>query len=57
MPFLVQSRWNLGTQLKLSLAASGLVLYGRGTNNAENTVKLLRSADHIENTSHMIAKH
>jgi hypothetical protein len=37
----------------LSLAASGLVLYSRGTDNAENTVLLLRSADHI--TSHVIA--
>jgi hypothetical protein len=33
----------------LSLAASGLVLYGRGTDNAEKTVLLLRSADHTEN--------
>jgi hypothetical protein len=42
---------------KLFLDASGLVLYNRGTDNAENTVLLLRSADHTENTSHMIAKH
>jgi hypothetical protein len=59
-PFLVQSPWKLGTQLKLfwlSLAARGLVLYvySRGTDNAENTVLLLRSADHTENTSHVIA--
>jgi hypothetical protein len=40
----------------VSLAASGFVLYRRGTDNAENTV-LLRSADHTENTSHVIAKH
>jgi hypothetical protein len=33
------------------------VLYSRGTDNAENTVLLLRSADYTENTSHMIAKH
>jgi hypothetical protein len=37
LPFLVQSSWNLRTQLKLSLAASGLVLYSRGTNKAENS--------------------
>jgi hypothetical protein len=43
-PLLVQSPWNLGTQPKLSLAASGLVLYSRGRANAENT-------------SHVIAKH
>jgi hypothetical protein len=39
------------------LAASGLVLYSRGTDNAEETVPLLRSANHTENTSHVIAKH
>jgi hypothetical protein len=33
------------------------MLYSRGTDNAENTVLLLRSTDHTENTSHMIAKH
>jgi hypothetical protein len=33
----------------LSLAASGLVLYSHGTGNAENTVLLLRTADHTEN--------
>jgi hypothetical protein len=46
LPFLVQSPWNLGTELKtlgLSLAASGLMFYSRGTDNAENT-------------SHVIAK-
>jgi hypothetical protein len=32
------------------------VLYICDTDNAENTVILLRSADHTENTSHMIAK-
>jgi hypothetical protein len=37
--------------------ASGLVLHSRNTDNAENTVILLRSADHRENTSHMIVKH
>jgi hypothetical protein len=36
LPFLVQSPWNLGTQLKLISAASGLALYSRGTDNAEN---------------------
>jgi hypothetical protein len=44
LPFLVQSLWNLGTQLKLFLAASGLMLYSR-------------SIDNTENTSHVIAKH
>jgi hypothetical protein len=34
-----------------------LVLYSRGTDNAENTVVLLCNADHTENTSQMIAKH
>jgi hypothetical protein len=33
------------------------VSYSRGTDNAENTVPLLHSADHTENTSHMITKH
>jgi hypothetical protein len=51
LPFLVHSLWNLGTQLKTLLAASGLVLYSRGTNNTENTVVLLRRADHTENKS------
>jgi hypothetical protein len=37
------------------LAASGLVLYSRGTDDAENTVLLLRSADYIENRNHVIA--
>jgi hypothetical protein len=32
------------------------VLYGRGTDNAGNTVLLLRGADHTENSSHVIAK-
>jgi hypothetical protein len=32
------------------------VLYSHGTDNAENTVLLSCSADHTENTSHMIAK-
>jgi hypothetical protein len=56
----MKSSWNLETQLKLFwtfLAAGGLVLYSRGTDNAENTVLLLRSADHTENTSHVIAKY
>jgi hypothetical protein len=58
LPFLVQSPWNLGTQLKtLSLAASGLELHSRGTDNAENTVLLLRSTDRTENTSQVIAKY
>jgi hypothetical protein len=39
------------------LAARGLALYSRVTDNAENTVLILRSADHTENTSHMLAKH
>jgi hypothetical protein len=51
LPFLVHSTWNLGTQVKLSLAASGLVLYSYGKGNTENTVLLLRSADHTENKS------
>jgi hypothetical protein len=33
------------------------VLYSSGTDNAENTVLLLHSAEHKENTSHVIAKH
>jgi hypothetical protein len=40
----------------LSLAASGLVLYGRSTDNAENTVLFLCSTDNTGNTSHVIAK-
>jgi hypothetical protein len=40
LSFFVQSPWNLGTQLKLISAASGLALYSRGTDNAENTVLL-----------------
>jgi hypothetical protein len=35
----------------VSLAASGLVLNSRGTDNAENTVLLLRSANDTENKS------
>jgi hypothetical protein len=58
LPFLFQSSWDLGIQLKtLYLPASGLTLYSRGTDNAENTVLLLRSPDHTGNTSHVIAKH
>jgi hypothetical protein len=45
------------TRESIPLAASGLVLYSRGTDNGENTVLLLRNADHTENTSHVIAKH
>jgi hypothetical protein len=41
----------------LFLPASGLVLYRSGMDNAENTVLLLHSADHTENTSHVMAKH
>jgi hypothetical protein len=33
------------------------VLYSRSTDNAENTVLLLRNAYHTENISHVIAKH
>jgi hypothetical protein len=55
LPFLVQLTWNLGTQLKFISAASGLALYNRGTDNAENTVLLLRCADHTEKTSHVFA--
>jgi hypothetical protein len=52
LPFLVQSPWNLGIHVKtLPLAESGLVFYSHGTVNAENTVLLLRSADHTENKS------
>jgi hypothetical protein len=40
LSFLVQSPWNLGTQLKAFSAASGLALYSRITDNAENTVLL-----------------
>jgi hypothetical protein len=36
-------------------AASGLALYSRGTDKAENIFLLLRGADHTENTSHAIA--
>jgi hypothetical protein len=58
LPVRLLSLWNLGTKLEsLSLAASGLVLYSRGTENAENIVLLLRGADNTENTSHVIAKH
>jgi DNA-binding IclR family transcriptional regulator len=53
----LQSLWNLGTQLKLFSGATGFVLYSRPTDNVENTVLLLHSADHTENTSHVIAKH
>jgi hypothetical protein len=35
----------------LSLVASGLVLYSRGNDKAENTVLLLRSSDHTKNKS------
>jgi hypothetical protein len=55
LPFLVRSPWNLGTQLKFISAASGLTLYSRSMDNAENTVLPLRGAIHTENTSHMIA--
>jgi hypothetical protein len=51
LPFLVQSPWDLGTQLKSFSATRGLTLYNSGTDNAENTVLLLRGADHTENTS------
>jgi hypothetical protein len=58
LTFLVHSPWNFGTQLNnIFLAASGLVLYSRGTDNAENAVLFLRSADHTQNASHVIAKH
>jgi hypothetical protein len=40
LPFLVQSPWNLRTQLKLISAASGLVLHSHSTDNAANTVLL-----------------
>jgi hypothetical protein len=40
----------------LFLAASELVLYSCGTDNAENAVLLLHSADHTE-TSHVIAEY
>jgi hypothetical protein len=49
LPFLVQSPWNLGTQRKTLLAARGLALYSRGTDNAETPVLLLRDADHRQN--------
>jgi hypothetical protein len=55
MPFLVQSSWNLGTQLKLISAASGLALYSCGTDHAINRVLPLRGADHTDNTSRVIA--
>jgi hypothetical protein len=42
---------------ELFLAASELVLYNRGTDNAENTIVLLLSTYHTENTSHVISKH
>jgi hypothetical protein len=58
LPFLVQSPWNLGIQLKTLSAASGLLTsYSCRTDNAGNTVLLLCSVDHTENISHMIAKH
>jgi hypothetical protein len=47
-PFLAQSPGNLGTQVKSNSAASALALYSRGTDNAENTVLLLRGAEHTE---------
>jgi hypothetical protein len=40
LSFLVQSPSNLGTELKVFSAASGLVLYRCGTDNAENTFLL-----------------
>jgi hypothetical protein len=54
LSFLVQPPWNSGTQLKLISAASGLTLYSLGADNAENTVLLLRCADHTRNTSQVI---
>jgi hypothetical protein len=61
LPFLVQSPWNLGTQLKALLDFSQLQAEScyrpAAKENAENTVLLLRSADHTENTNHVIAKH
>jgi hypothetical protein len=53
LPFLAQSPWNLGTQLKFISAASRLAPYSHGTDNAENTVLLLCGADNTENTSHI----
>jgi hypothetical protein len=35
------------------LAASGLVLYSHGTDNAVNAVILLRNVDYTENTNHV----
>jgi hypothetical protein len=51
---LAGSRWRYSTPPPHG-SASGLVLYSRGTDNAENRVLLLRSADHTENTSNVIA--
>jgi hypothetical protein len=40
LPFLVQSPWNLVSQLKLSWTASGLALYSNGTDHAQKTQPL-----------------
>jgi hypothetical protein len=53
----MEPRNSTKTSSGLFLATSGLVLYSRGTDNAENTLLQLRSADHTENTSHMLSKH
>jgi hypothetical protein len=58
LPFFVPSPWNLGTQLKTLLSFKRThVIYCSDTDNAENTVLLLRTAGHTENTSHVTHKH
>jgi hypothetical protein len=59
LPFLVQSPWNLGTQLKTLLDSSQLQAdscYISAARTTHKTVLLLRSADHTQNTSHVITK-
>jgi hypothetical protein len=51
LPFLVQSPWNLGTQLKLSLAASRLMLYSQCTDNAENSSTVVQHSPHRKHKS------
>jgi hypothetical protein len=52
--WLAGSRWRYLTPPPhgcTELATSGLAFYSRSVDNAENTVLLLRGADHTENTS------
>jgi hypothetical protein len=55
LQFLIQSPWNLGTQLNLFLAASGLLLYSH-ERTTQKTQCYCRAAQIIQKTSHVITK-